>query len=247
MAHCNVIQLLLAGSYFATYKRVMRSFAFKTACLSVAALGTVATPAFAETLSQPTKVVELFTSQGCSSCPKTNAFVVRLNDEDPDVLALSYGVTYWDYLGWTDTFGNPASTTRQRQYDAALDSGVYTPMLVVGGKMHAPRLEKNDIESSSVPANLALVRHSGELCIDGKMPAGAKLALVDYESGTQTVAVKRGENQGRSLTLANVVKDVTYRDWTGKMICGLHPKSSLAVLAHDATTTAIIGAARFEP
>ncbi|GHA99548.1 hypothetical protein GCM10009069_22920 [Algimonas arctica] len=225
----------------------MRSFAFQTACLSIAFIGIVTTPALAETLSQPTTVVELFTSQGCSSCPKTNAFVVRLNDEDPDVLALSYGVTYWDYLGWTDTFGNPASMTRQRQYDAALDSGVYTPMLVVGGQMHAPRLTKSDLEKTSVPASLALVRHSGELCIEGKMSAGAKLALIDYESGTQTVAVKRGENKGRSLTLANVVKDVTYRDWTGQMICGLHPKSALAVLAHDATTTAIIGAARFEP
>lgn len=225
----------------------MRLIAIRTTCLAIAAVGAVTSPALAETLSQPTTVVELFTSQGCSSCPKANAFVVSLDDEEPDVLALSYGVTYWDYLGWTDTFGDPAFTVRQRQYDAALDSGVYTPMLVVGGQAHAPRFEKTDLAEMTVPATLTLERHSGELCIDGKMPKGAKLALVDYRPGTQTVAVKRGENQGRALTLANVVTGVTTRDWTGQMICGLHPKSALAVLAHDATTAAIIGAARFEP
>lgn len=238
---------LLAGSYFAFYNRGMKSIAMRTTCIAIAILGGVTSPAFAETLSQPIKVVELFTSQGCSSCPKANAFVAGLDDEEPDVLALSYGVTYWDYLGWTDTFGDPIFTARQRQYDAALDSGVYTPMLVVGGKTHAPRLARTDLVGTNVPATLTLARHSGELCIDGKLPDGAKLALVNYEPGTQTVAVKRGENKGRALTLANVVTDVTYRDWTGKMICGLHPKSALAVLAHDVKTAAIIGAARFEP
>lgn len=201
----------------------------------------------AESLTQPTTVVELFTSQGCSSCPKANAFVTRLDDETPDVLALSYGVTYWDYLGWTDTFGDSDFTARQRQYDAALDSGVYTPMLVVGGAAHAPRLTQSTLDGEPVPQTLKLVRHSGELCIDSALPSGAKLALVSYEPGTQTVAVKRGENRGRTLTLANVVTDVSYGDWTGQMICGLHPKSALAVLAHDAKTSAVIGAARYEP
>lgn len=225
----------------------MRSSVIKTACVAIATIGAATSPAFAETLSQPTTVVELFTSQGCSSCPKANAFVARLDDEEPDVLALSYGVTYWDYLGWPDTFGDPAFTARQRQYDAALDSGVYTPMLVVGGQTHSPRPTKTGLAGTTVPDTLALVRHSGELCIEGKVPAGAKLALVDYVPGTQTVAVKRGENQGRTLTLANVVTGVRYHEWTGQMICGLHPKSALAVLAHDAKTAAIIGAAQFEP
>lgn len=225
----------------------MRSLAIKTTCLAIATLGAVAPPAWAETLSQPTTVVELFTSQGCSSCPRANAFVANLDNENPDVLALSYGVTYWDYLGWTDTFGDPTFTARQRQYDTTLDSGVYTPMLVLGGQAHAPRFAKTDLAKITVPATLTLERHSGELCIDGKMPEGTKLAFVDYVPGTQTVAVKRGENRGRSLTLANVVTGVTSREWTGQMICGLHPQSALAVLAHDATTAVITGAARFEP
>jgi hypothetical protein len=201
----------------------------------------------AETFSQPLKVVELFTSQGCSSCPTANASLVRIDDERPDVLPLSYGVTYWDYLGWSDTFGDPAFTARQRQYDVALDSGVYTPMLVVDGQAHASRLTKI-AQSGTIPGALSLARHSGELCIEGKsIPAGSKLALVNYQPGTQTVFVKRGENKGRTLTLANVVTSVSYHDWTGAMICGLHPKAALAVLAHDARTSAIIGAAQFEP
>lgn len=207
----------------------------------------MAVPAFAETLSQPSTVVELFTSQGCSSCPPANAVVANLDDHHPDILALSYGVTYWDYLGWQDTFGDPAFTQRQRQYDAALDSGVYTPMLVVAGTTHAPRLTGDRLSQSSVPETLSFVRHSGELCLDGDLPTGAKLALVDYAPGTHSVAVKAGENRGRTLNLANIVQDVSYREWDGQMICGLHPKAALAALAHDAKTAAIIGAARFEP
>lgn len=225
----------------------MRSVSLKIACLTLAALGVVAPAAMAETLSQPTRVVELFTSQGCSSCPTANASLVRIDDEMPDVLALSYGVTYWDYLGWSDTFGDPAFTARQRQYDVALDSGVYTPMLVVDGQAHASQLTKIALPET-VPSALKLARHSGELCIEGKtIPAGSTLALVNYQPGTQTVLVNRGENKGRTLTLANVVTDVSYHDWTGAMICGLHPKAALAVLAHDAETSAIIGAAQFEP
>lgn len=245
--HCNVIWLWLEGLRNPAYKTFMRSASLKIACLTLAALGVVAPSAMAETLSQPLKVVELFTSQGCSSCPPANASLVRIDDETPDVLPLSYGVTYWDYLGWSDTFGDPAFTARQRQYDVALDSGVYTPMLVVDGQAHASRLAKI-AQSETIPDALRLVRHSGELCIEGKdIPAGSKLALVNYQPGTQTVFVKRGENKGRTLTLANVVTDVSYHDWTGAMICGLHPKAALAVLAHDAQTSAIIGAAQFEP
>jgi hypothetical protein len=223
----------------------LTSFQFGLA-LSIA-LGLSAAPAFAETLSQPTTVVELFTSQGCSSCPPANAFIAKLDDELPDALTLSYGVTYWDYLGWADTFGDPNFTARQRLYDAALDSGVYTPMLVVGGATHAPRMTSNRLGGTPVQNCLSLVRHSGELCIEGTVPNGAKLALVDYEPGTQAVDVQRGENRGRTLTLANVVTSVRYHDWSGQMICGLHPKAALAVLAHDADTSVIIGAARFEP
>lgn len=206
-----------------------------------------AAPASAEMISQPTRVVELFSSQGCSSCPPANAAVAKLDHEDADTLALTYGVTYWDYLGWADTFGDPAFTQRQRDYDAALDSGVYTPMLVASGRTHGSRLTGPLLDGASVPQSVMLHRESGELCLSGKLPAGAKLALVTYKPGLQTVKVKRGENGGRELGVANVVTGVDYRDWTGDTVCGLRAGTGLAVLAHHPETAAVIGAARLEP
>ncbi len=236
------MQPFMAGQFAVAYEGIMR-FTF----LSILAVGISTAPVLAATTSQPTSVVELFTSQGCSSCPAANAFVADLDMDHPEVLALSYGVTYWDYLGWKDTFGDPAFTARQRQYDRALDSGVYTPMMVVGGRAHGPRLQVETVTRAIVPNTVALVRQSGELCIEGTLPKGAKLALVGYEPGLQAVNVKKGENRGHTLELANVVTDLDYWEWTGQMVCGLHPKAGLAVLAHDTATAAIIGAARFEP
>ena len=207
----------------------------------------LAAPATAETISQPAKVVELFTSQGCSSCPPANAQVVEVDAGQPDVLALTYGVTYWDYLGWEDTFGHKAFTKRQKAYDAAINSGVYTPMMVVDGAAHGSRLTQSKLAGEAVPKSVTFSRHSGELCVESDVPAGSKLALVHYEPGEQTVSVKKGENGGRTLTLANVVTGIDYKNWTGTPICGLHAMKGLAVLAHDAETAKIIGAASLEP
>lgn len=215
--------------------------------LAVSLTALMAPSAMAEIVSQPTTVVELFSSQGCSSCPPANAQVVQLDHSMPDVLALTYGVTYWDYLGWTDTFGDKAFTQRQRAYDMAINSGVYTPMLVVDGASHGSRLSDAKLASSDVPQTVSLFRQSGELCIDSDVPVGSKLAVVHYKPGEHSVSVSRGENGGRTLTLANVVTDIDYKDWTGTPICGLHAMKAMAVLAHDSETAAIIGAARIEP
>ncbi|WP_298913308.1 DUF1223 domain-containing protein [uncultured Algimonas sp.] len=225
----------------------MQSTFSRRALPAAAFLFAATAPAMAETLTQPTTVVELFTSQGCSSCPSANAALVKLDQQRPAALTLTYGVTYWDYLGWADTFGDVNFTKRQRQYDAALKSGVYTPMMVVAGRRHASKFKRDMLQRAYVPETVSLVRESGELCIEADLPRGAKLALVDYEPGIQIVHVEKGENSGRKLTLANVVRSIDYRDWDGHMICGLHPTSALAVLAHDPDTAAIIGAARLEP
>jgi len=224
----------------------MRSIATNTLVAAFACL-LAAAPACAEVLSQPTTVIELFTSQGCSSCPPANEYVTDLDASREDVLSLSYGVSYWDYLGWEDTFAHPKFMVRQRLYDKALNSGIYTPMLVVGGVIHAPKMTDRRIDGVLVPQKLSLVRRSGDLCIQSELPAGATLALVNYKPGIDKVDVESGENRDRTLTFANVVTDVTYHDWSGEMICGLDPKSALAVLAHDADTGAIIAAARLEP
>ena len=85
----------------------------------------------AEPIPPSLTVIELFQSQGCSSCPPTNDNVIRLAD-DPDKLVLTYEVTYWDYLGWPDTFGNKAWDARQRDYSAAFKNrNVYTPQVCV--------------------------------------------------------------------------------------------------------------------
>ena len=103
--------------------------------LAVLGLSTWSQAVQAET-RQPV-VVELYTSQGCSSCPPADAFLGELARQD-DVIALSLHVDYWDYMGWTDTFASPVTTARQRAYKQALNSRyVYTPQIVVDGRGHA--------------------------------------------------------------------------------------------------------------
>jgi len=111
--------------------------ALRKSILSLTVLLGATTTAFAG--ETPSTVVELFTSQGCSSCPPANEFVGRLS-EDENILVLTYGVTYWDYLGWKDTFGDPAFTQRQREYGQAFGIGnVYTPQIVLNGSAHSPQ------------------------------------------------------------------------------------------------------------
>jgi len=183
-----------------------------------------------ETASKPTHVVELFTSQGCSSCPKANRFVTKLSD-DPSMLVLTYGVTYWDYLGWTDTFGDPEFTKRQREYrDAFGSSNIYTPQIVLGGSEHSSRYSKKDVAEVQLPDT------SADIIID----------LVSFTPGDQSVDVKRGENRGRKLKLTNVVTDVRTLKWKDQSASLVMPESdgtNYAVLVHDRATARILDAA----
>lgn len=110
----------------------------------------------AETI-YPDHVLELYTSQGCSSCPPANEFVADIAEEE-SVLALSFSVTYWDYLGWKDTFADPAFTQRQKEYGKAFDGAiVYTPQLILNGSTHASRMKRDDVLSMPLaPKDLAL-------------------------------------------------------------------------------------------
>lgn len=198
--------------------------------------------------SNPTHVVELFTSQGCSSCPRANRFVTKLAD-DPDTLVLSYGVTYWDFLGWKDTFGDPEFTQRQRDYRDALEAAnVYTPQIILGGAAHSPRYSKRDVEGMALPDNnvdLSIDRSGSQLIINANAPKGSILDIVTYTPGEQEVDVKGGENRGRVLRLTNVVTDVQTLTWDGTSASIDLPKAkntAYAALVHDQVTAKILDA-----
>ncbi len=171
-----------------------------------------AVPARAEIKS----VVELFTSQGCSSCPPADKLLAEYADK-PDVLALSFNVDYWDYLGWKDTLASPDYTERQRNYaEARGDGQVYTPQVVVDGRDHMVGSSQSKIEaaltrySDGLPIPLSLTSTEDAITVnigkaaDGGMPH-ATLWLVMYDREV-TVPIDRGENTGKTITYNNVVR-----------------------------------------
>ena len=190
------------------------------------ALGLLALlPAFtshASAVEQPSTVVELFTSQGCSSCPPANANLIELSRQ-PGVLVLSFAVTYWDYLGWKDSFGKEEYTDRQRIYEPALQQrGPYTPQMVVNGRAtvvgnNLAQVEKL-IASTPAPSGPSVSLSSGTVQIGaGKAPgSGADVWLVRYDPNLVEVPVGRGENTGRTLPHTHVVHSLDrtrYLDW----------------------------------
>ncbi len=202
-----------------------------------------------EPAANPTHVVELFTSQGCSSCPPANRFVTKLS-ENPETLVLSYGVTYWDYLGWKDTFGDPEFTQRQRDYrDAFGAANIYTPQIVLGGSAHSPRYSKRDVADMKLPDNdigLSVTRDGDQLTVKANAPKDIIVDVISYTPGEQSVKVARGENGGRTLRLTNVVTGVQSLEWDGIAASATLPKSEstqYAVLIHDAKSAKILDAA----
>ena len=191
---------------------------FAKALLAGAALLTLAASASA----QPLTVVELFTSQGCSSCPPANANLIKVKDQ-PGVLALSFNVTYWDYLGWKDTFGRKEFTDRQVSYESPLGhDGPFTPQVVVNGRHDAVGAAPGEIQTLIAKSGAAqgpdVALASGKVSIGaGKAPAGkADVWLVRYNKGVVEVPVARGENIGRTLPHANVVHSlIKLGSWNG--------------------------------
>jgi len=179
----------------------------RRALLAAAALAAITGGASA----QPLTVVELFTSQGCSSCPPANANLIKVKDQ-PGVLALSFNVTYWDYLGWKDIFGREEFTQRQVNYEPSLGrSGPFTPQVVVNGAADAVGARPGEIEQliagSGQTQGPSLSLDGGRISVGaGTAPAGgADIWLVRYRQGVVDVPVARGENSGRTLPHANVV------------------------------------------
>jgi hypothetical protein len=173
-------------------------------------------------------VVELFTAQGCSGCPEANARIETVAAE-PGVIALTYAVDYWDYLGWADTFARPEFAQRQRDYRRALQiRNVSTPQVVIDGRRQAPA----NIEAIQVAIDEEAARRASPPDIEfretgdrvgvgsGRAPVGgAEVVAVVYTPGPQTVEIGGGDNRGQKVRHVNVVRSVSVLGpWTGRPV-----------------------------
>ena len=169
-------------------------------------------------------VVELFESQGCSSCPPANANVAAIADR-PDILALNFSVTYLDYLGWKDTFASPAYTARQWDYARGLGhKNVYTPQVVVNGRIDDTGTDARELaqlihagERGAAGPDIAIEDGVARLGAGSAPRQGADVWLARYDPRVIQVPIRRGENGGRTLPHKNVVKElVRLGAWTGQ-------------------------------
>ena len=165
-------------------------------------------------------IVELFQSQGCSSCPPANAALNAVADRS-DVIALNFSVTYWDRLGWKDIFGDPAYTQRQYDYAHSLgDDNVYTPQVVLNGKRaivgNKPGELGRAIAATAGPANGPVISSDGTRASIGAGRGNAAVWLVRYDPRLQNVAIRSGENVGKTLPHKNIVRQLDrLGSWNG--------------------------------
>jgi hypothetical protein len=201
-------------------------------------------------------VVELYTSQGCSSCPPADALLHDLAQRD-DVIALALHVDYWDYIGWEDAFGRPENTDRQHAYARAANAAtVYTPQMIIGGVDHVigsrPMQVMDAVQArgrQAAPFDVTLTRRGNSVAINAAPGARGDyvVQLVRYKP-EETVAIRRGENAGRNLRYSNIVMswDIIGR-WDGRSplalevdIAGDNP---VVVIVQASTSGPIVGAA----
>ncbi|MEE1656653.1 DUF1223 domain-containing protein [Microvirga sp. CF3062] len=197
-------------------KAILAALAF-AACLQ---------PALAE---PPRAVVELFTSQGCSSCPPADELLVEYSRQ-PDIVALSLPVNYWDYLGWKDTLAHVAFTERQKAYaHSRSDRQVFTPQMIVNGKKSSIGSDRAQVEKAiqyttkgrkALPVNVIITEQNGAVSIaieetPDTAQREAEIWILPVLK-SQTVPIERGENRGKTITYANVVRGLNrVGDWRG--------------------------------
>ena len=193
--------------------------------LGVCAIVAIIRPAHAE----PRAVVELFTSQGCSSCPPADKIIGELA-KDPSVIALSMPIDYWDYLGWKDTLADSRFSARQKAYSQTRgDRDVYTPQVIVNGSVHVIGSDRGKIDSAigdtrkadgvmSVPVTVALAGKQINVSVaaSGKSPAAHGEVWICSVSKAVPIMIGRGENRGKEVTYHNVVRTLLkVGDWNG--------------------------------
>ena len=188
------------------------------------AIPSLAGPALAAATERPV-VVELFTAQGCSSCPPADALLNEFAQTRKDLLPLSFHVDYWNRLGWPDPFSSPEATERQRTYASrAPDPTLFTPQMVIDGARSVIGSDYREIDTAIDSAQdeavtlapMSVKAAAGEAVVTvGAGTGRAEIVLIGYDR-SHTTPVGRGENGGRTLTELNVVRSVqTIGDWRG--------------------------------
>jgi hypothetical protein len=241
------------------------------AFLALALVG-MAVPGLAEPpkpAAQGNAVIELFTSQGCSSCPPADKLLAELAHR-PGVVALSYSVDIWNYLGWRDTLSSAANSDRQRDYAQARGDGrVYTPQVVVDGITHVNGSDEKAIDQAidAAAARLADVKVPVSMRADGdtlvidigaapeKSNTRAATVWLAIAKEQETVAITRGENRGRNLSYHHPVRELSpVGMWKGEAMTLRLPLKDLKTMGGDCLVALvqvensgpILGAAEFE-
>lgn len=202
-------------------------------------------------------VVELFTSEGCNSCPPADEVLSDLAASRSDVLPLAFHITYWDRLGWPDPFALEAATQRQRDYAALLQSdSIYTPQMVIDGVHDVVGSDQRGVlaainrqfraAAAAVPVSLARDGKTVKVSIGAGAPAAASVLIAGFDS-QHTTAVRHGENAGKTLVESNIVRGlVRAGEWHGDAAAfqaALPAGEHLAALL-QASDGHILGAAR---
>ncbi len=206
-------------------------------------------------------LVELFTSQGCNSCPPADAALGRLAGED-GIVALSLHVDYWDYLGWMDTFADRAHTKRQYAYRAAFrERAVYTPQMVIQGRAgvvgsHERKVAALIAEAMAVaPAARIDLAAGAEGLVARLVSAGAEGPLTLWRAlydKSKSVAIGRGENRDKTITYTNVVRELgALREWDAAQTIEVAlpapgPDQGVALWLQRGEAGPVLGAAKFE-
>ncbi len=248
MTACLIIVIIRDIRSLGGFKVMMIKYrvpAFAKRLLVAVAIAGSAFMTSAHAADQPTAVVELFTSQGCSSCPPADKILGKYVKQGK-VLALSWHVDYWNYLGWKDTFSKAEYTDRQRRYAVSFKRrGVYTPQAVVNGRTHVVGSRAGEIEQLvqsyqqggkglTVPVNVT--RNGDAVRVSSKTDtAGEATLYIVYFDRSKKVKIKRGENRGRTITYHNVVRDMSMLGMAkGGVIDVTLPMKELRRKGHDA-------------
>ncbi|MGH7027675.1 DUF1223 domain-containing protein [Brevundimonas sp.] len=243
----------------------MTAWSIRTGWIAAAVAGAglltvAAAPARERDAAVQPVVVELFTAQGCAGCPEANRALEAVASE-PGVIALTYGVDYWDYLGWSDTFARPEFAARQQAYRQAMRlRNVSTPQVVVDGRRHLSGARPPELQAAieagaadrQWPPEIEFRETGDRVGVGSGRPprGGAEVMAVVYQPGLQTVEVKQGDNRGQAVRHVNVVRQVRrLGDWTGRPVLFALPADSasednVVVLVQSKLDRRILSAAR---